>query len=126
MKFTAAIRELVENGTDGNYIVAKGTEGEHVRITKKGASLSARGARFHLARMTEKDYEAHLTKETLTFEEAIKAVPVEGRAVRAKSWSKDYEIRPNKHSGLTLYNAGEKSSVGINSADTNLEYEAVK
>ena len=86
MKFTAAIRELVENGTDGDYIVAKGMAGEHVRITKKGASLSARGARFHIARMAESDYEAHLTNKVLTFEEAIRAVLVEWKTVRGVNW----------------------------------------
>ena len=57
MKFTAAIRELVEKGSG-----------------------------FHLARMTESDYEAHLTNKVLAFEEAIRAVLVEGKTVRGVNW----------------------------------------
>ena len=125
MDFRNAVNELLEIGVDGDYIVASCLGDDLVRITKDSNSLLASGSEFQLSRMTELSYDVHATKK-LTFHEALEAVLIEGKTVRATDWTSGYELRPNKHSGMTLYCDGVKSQEGFNHGDASLVYEVVK
>ena len=126
MKFVDAVESLVQDGADGDYIDAGCFSDGLVRITKEGDALLVKGSKFLLKRMPELTYDVRVTKKTLTFHEALEAVLLEGKTVRATAWGEGYELRPNKYSGMTLYCGYSKSQAGITLRDKGYRYEVVK